>query len=735
MLADANAVRALLSVTALLVLLSPPGTSGAPPPLAVPLLLDESAGVARHAAPVSASVPFARGQLPKGAGVWVATPDGRAVPSQPTVLEPWPDGSVRWLLVDFLADVPARGHVTYTLRAGAPPAPATGPRIASTTAADGTRTLDTGVLRVTLPLHGDAWLGTIAAGDAKLPDGVPLPTLTVADGASGPAAAGALTVETDGPVRTEVVLRGRYPSGLAYETRLALFAGQPVVRVEHTLTNMTDPDYARLRGLALRIPGHFVHGGAGVDGRREGLEPGSHARTLVQVSANEVLLDGARVGRRGDGWVRATDDRLAVTAVLPRFWEEYPAAFGVARDALQVDLFAGREQPVALGRGAAKTHELWLALERTPTATPADALAAAVRAPLIAFPPAEWIVASGALPQALAPDAPGARGLLARLSTAFASYQKRVRTERWDDGPPVPCPERKTETPRTGFYGVLNWGDWNFPGFRDKAEGCDGWGNLEYDLPQVLALGFVAVRNRELWDAFTAAARHYRDVDVIHHMPEHPDWVGLNHPHKALHFAPESHSKVDLGHTWAEGLVTHYRLTGERRSLEAARALADALIPRVEKAGNPRQRGWPMIALCAVAAATNEPRYLDGARAFAAGVLAHVPPTPASGDWKMGIMADGMAYLHAARGDDDVRRWLLAYADAFLAERGRFPDPRYALPLGYLAVLTGNASYESVARQVADGLDLSSWGKPIAAMGRTGFRLLAPLDARPPRPK
>ena len=725
-------MRALLPVTALLVLLSPAGARGAPPQLAVPLLLDESAGVARHAAPVSASVPLPRGRLPTGAPIWVAGANGRAVPSQPTVLEPWPDGSVRWLLVDFLADVPARGHATYTLHAGAPPAPVSGPGIVSTTTADGARTLDTGALRVTLPPHGDAWLAQVAAGGAALSGGVPLPALTVEGGAAGGAAPAARTVETEGPVRTEVVLRGRYPGGLAYETRLAVFAGQPLVRVEHTLTNMTDPDYAHIRSLTLRVPGPFAHGAAGVDGRPKALEPGAHTRLLVQETANEILLDGARVGRRGDGWVRAADDRVALTAVLPRFWEEYPAAFGVARDALQVDLFAGRDRPVALGRGAAKTHELWLAFEKASTATSADALAAALRAPLIAFPPPEWIVASGALPQALAPDAPGARSLLARLSTAFAGYQKRARTERWDDGPPVPCPERTTENPRTGFYGVLNWGDWNFPGYRDQAEGCDGWGNLEYDLSQVLALGFVATRNRELWDAFTAAARHYRDVDVIHYMPEHPDWVGLNHPHKASHFAPESRSKVDLGHTWAEGLITHYRLTGERRSLEAARALADALIPRVEKAGNPRQRGWPIIALSAVAAATNEPRYLDGARAFAAGVLANVAPTPASGDWKMGIMADGMSYLHAARGEDDVRRWLLAYADALLAEPARFTDPRYALPLGYLAVLTGNDRYERLARQVADGLKLSDWGKPIAAMGRTGFRLLAPLDARPP---
>src|SRR2546427_167740 len=119
--------------------------------------------------------------------------------------------------------------------------------------------------------------------------------------------------------------------------------------------------------------------------------------------------------------------------------------------------------------------------------SPSSARPAALRAPLLAFPPADWIVASRALPQALTPAAPAAREFLARLAAAVSRYQDNARTERWDDGPPVPCTARTTEHPRQGFYGALNWGDWNFPGYRDHADGCDAWGNLEYDLSEVLA--------------------------------------------------------------------------------------------------------------------------------------------------------------------------------------------------------------------------------------------------------
>src|SRR5581483_8259928 len=99
--------------------------------------------------------------------------------------------------------------------------------------------------------------------------------------------------------------------------------------------------------------------------------------------------------------------------------------------------------------------------------------------------------------------APGASDFLARLTAATRRYLAGARTERWDDGPPVPCDERSSAHPRVGFY-------------RSKTEGCDAWGNLEYDLPQVFGLAWAATGNRLFYDAFVPAVRHYRDVDIVH---------------------------------------------------------------------------------------------------------------------------------------------------------------------------------------------------------------------------
>jgi hypothetical protein len=698
------------------------------PPLAVPLTVSETGGVRRRAFPTTAGVPLPPGLVRSIEQVWLADPAGRPTLLQAEPLERWPDGSVRWLLLDFLADVPASGHAVYTLRGGESRAPPPGPRLRVRQTEAG-HVVDTGALSATVPLTGDAIATALAAGRATLAR-VPLPVLTLVGSAAAPAVPGPVGIETAGPVRTEFLLTGRYPQGLAYEVRVAFFAGRRFVRVQHTLTNLADPLYAEVRSLALSLPGPFSSGAVGIDGGRRAFGSLEPAHVVTHADATPADLDGRSAGRHADGWAEATGRAGRVVLVSRWFWQGYPRTFRLARDRLELDLLAGGDEPVPFGTGAAKTHELWLALE-PPGEDGTAALAAALEAPLLALAPASWIASTGALAGALDPAAPGVRDFLAEFKAALAGYGERVRTERWDDGAPVRCEERTAERPRIGLYGDLNWGDWQFPGYRDQVRGCDGWGNLEYDLPEVLALALASSGDPAMGEYLAPAARHYRDVDVIHHAPDGFPWVGLNHPHKALHFSFEAPETVDLGHTWAAGLVDFYRLTGERRALEAARGIADALVRMRAEARNPRQFGWPMVALVAVYESTGEPRYLEAAQAYAAGGMAAFRPTPAAGDWKMGILADGLAAVHAAGGDDRIRRWLVAYADALVAQPERWKDARYALPLGYVARLTGDRRYADAGRAAVRAMKIGRWGKPLAAFGRVGFRVLAPLPATP----
>jgi hypothetical protein len=694
--------------------------------LRVALEIAEPVGVARAAEPVTVGIPLPSGRVRDLGTLWIADPAGRRTPAQPRALERWPDGTLKWVLVDFLASVGARETVIYRLRTDRAPAPPRAPALAVGEEHDLWR-IETGAAELVFPRRGRSLLDAVRLGNGGTTRLETTCAPAVEGGPPAPVEASHAVLETSGPIRTEILLEARDSGGLAFETRLATFAGSTAVRLQLTVTSLAARPYTDVRALPVAVQApdvrEAVFGVAGGVRRLDTTTP----RVLRQPDARETLLDGTRLDGAADGWARASGPATMVTIVRRFFAEEWPQAFRIDRSGIAVDLLDGSEEPVALGIGAAKTFELWIVFDDPARPRDPDRLAQALRHPLVAHVDAAWTAASGALPNALAPAGPGVAALLPRLETATARYLARNRAERWDDGPPVPCEERRRERERVGAFGALNWGDWNFPGYRDRSEGCDAWGNLEYDLPQVLGLQWAVTGSRPTWDAFVAAARHYRDVDIVHFAPGHEEWVGINHPHKVRHFAVESPNTVDLGHTWLEGLVTHYRLTGEVRSLAAARGIADVLVRRLHKAGNPRQYGWPMIALAAAFDATGDSGYRDAARGYADAAVVLHEATPAAGDWKMGILADGFAAVHAITDEARLRNWLVGYADALVAEPARFDDPRYRLPLGYLARVTGRAAYRDLGLGTVAAMPIGDWGKTLAISGRTAFRILAPL--------
>ncbi len=86
----------------------------------VPLTLKETQGVERKQWPVHFGVPMPEGIIKDTRQLHLLDTSGREVPCQFTVLSRYwgKDGSIRWVLLDFLADIPARGKAVYTLTNG-----------------------------------------------------------------------------------------------------------------------------------------------------------------------------------------------------------------------------------------------------------------------------------------------------------------------------------------------------------------------------------------------------------------------------------------------------------------------------------------------------------------------------------------------------------------------------------------------------------------------------------------
>jgi hypothetical protein len=201
----------------------------------------------------------------------------------------------------------------------------------------------------------------------------------------------------------------------------------------------------------------------------------------------------------------------------------------------------------------------------------------------------------------------------------------------------------------------------------------------------------------------------------------------MNHPKNPLHFTFEL-GGVDLGHTWNEGLLSYYYLTGDERGLEIAIGIADYLVERVDglvMRANPRQWGWPQIALIAAYDASGEGKYLAAAAQYAKRGMAAHPANDAT-KWKLGILAEGLAYTHSATHDPEIKVWLDTYAKA--VARRKIPlDARFYPAVAYVAAVDGDPHLRQVALAKAKKLKLGSWGKPLSINGRIGFRIYSLL--------
>jgi hypothetical protein len=706
--------------------------TGAGPPIQPPqatLDVQESLGLARTQWPITAGVPFPRGSVPDPARLVVKDDSGRTMPVQTRVLSRWQDGSVRWALLDWQTDLEARQTRRFRVAPGEPVGTAGGVKVRER---DDRIDVDTGPLQFSVPKNRFAWLQEARLKGVDVLSGPVVSFFNIDGRRVDGQIPNAVTVTEAGPLRVRLEIRGHYGAPFDYVIRIDAFANQPFVRVLHSFEQHSPDPYTTVRQIGVTVPLTLRALPWYRAGRKNAVQlSGKLAAggfSLFQEDNDHLVVAGARRAGHAAGWIDAGDEKHGVAIAARFFWQQYPQSFQVQTSGITYSLWAPEAPPVKVGMGAAKTHEVLLYFHGSKP--PPQVTLAALVEPVLAWVDPNWTVASGALRNSIAPS-PTTKSFLENIDAAYRRYLNNADKELWDDSGQVRCPDPMHERPRHGFYGMLNWGDWNYPGYHDTTKGCDAWGNLEYDMTQVLALAYAATGTRAYYDGMVAAARHFMDVDRIHYQYEHPNWIGMNHPKDPLHFAFEL-GGVDLGHTWVEGLLSYYYLSGDERALEAARGIADYLVNRLHAGvtwGNPRQWGWPQIALVAAFEATGDAKYRSAAQDYARkGMAAH-----ASGktkDWKLGILAEGLAYTHSLTHDDAIGHWLSRYAAA--NSRGTNVDSRFLPAVAYVARIQNRSDYARAASSRLARLKFGNWGKPFTIAGRIGFALLA--SARPAAP-
>lgn len=685
--------------------------------------------------PVAAGLPLPPGWLRDPERVRV-TEAGRPLPTQTSARALWPDGSVRWLGLDWLAPPGAVGWREFGLQRSSLQQAAGGGRLPSLELQRQSEDLviDTGVLRVRIPRHSATWF-EIEGTHRKSLQWPAVVSEIMVNGRVQPAREpDRQEVVQQGPVRVRVERRGLYGNGdIRYVVRLDLFAGLPLVRVFHTFEVHADLPGIHLDRVTVRLPnprGKHLRLWAGqVESKPVRLAVGKDPLWLTQTDADHFSHGTQQSTGRLSGVFSLASENTILGVSMRDFWQQFPQAVGWSGQRWEYDLRARQAAPALAGTGAAKTHEFVLSFERAgehkDPLLPTEAIATA------SFD-AEWAFRSRAMRNMIDPTTPTAKEFLDRLRDGYERVQKTAEREEWDDRGTPECsdPQGTTdrlERRRRGFYGMWNWGDWNFPGYHDDTKGCDAWGNLEYDLTQVLALAYAATSSPSFVPGLISSARHFMDVDIIHAQPRYPQWIGMNHPKNPLHWSFEK-GGVDPGHTWTEGLLSYYLITGDERALMAAKGIGEFLLRRLRSpfSGNPRQFGWPQIALVALYETTGDPRFLEGARQYAKQGMARHQPAGIK-EWKLGILAEGLAYVHSRDQDPAIWQWLNEYAEA-VWKAGLGGDARLWPAVAYVAVTKGRPDMIEGAQSVVRSLKFGNWAKPFTIAARVGFSVLSQLQ-------
>ncbi len=601
----------------------------------IDIYIDKLYRYERPAEPCCIGIPFKEGTLLNPDTVAVLQ-DGRPLPLQKKVTSRHKDGSVRFLFLRFLADLPANKGVVLQCVSDSDERSGKAPM--RVCAQEGGIRVDTGALAFAVQNGGSHIFSWLEADGVRYgAEQFEGPVLLDGDGGLYAVELGAWQVAETGEVCTilkaDGTNRGSGENGknIRFELRLTAYADKPWVEVSYRIINTTTAPlhiaslvfgWKRKNGACVTSSQQesgetYCTVGTGELAALEELTPVSEVRTCVATSnyktSFEIGARGARVRRVIDAkhlveesnehlaevfygtlFADCTDAQGGVCATVFQAYQNFPKAVLAERDGLSVMLVPAGAGAVVMEPGMAREQRFLLHFHG-----PQEAIAALDNRSLIYQMPDRPYV----LPQ--------------------IHRESGVYLDIFSDGCDVEV-EQALIARADGHaraYGMLNFGD--APDMNYTTQGRGGgdlvWTNNEYDFPHACALLYVRTGIRRFLDYAIAAASHWMDVDVCHYS-DNPFFVGGQWEHTNGHCKGNVISRDRLmvcSHQWVEGLLDYYHLTGDERGLETALGIGENVLrlletPMYAKVGeaNARETGWALRSLTALYSETRDSKWL-----------------------------------------------------------------------------------------------------------------------------
>ena len=612
----------------------------------VALTVAEPSGVARKGWPVTSGIPLAQGELRSDRLTALFDADGEEVPLQTEVLGRWPDGSIRWLLLDFQVDMKANETERLALRYGQKVRRSSVPKPVIVNILPKIPILETGALRVEVSPDRFRLLDAVwhdRNGDGEFSDDERVTdsegagiVLVGADGKRHRAdlSLATTTIEQHGPLRACIRIEGTHATNenerlFRYVVRVHVFRGQPFVKFDYTFIN-DHQDSLMAKIDSLEVVFSTKNNGAGrsvLNGKS--VEAGS----LEQINDLRYSVDGAESPGQAAGWAALATPAGGLAVGVREFWQNWPKGIEAKPGELRVGLcpefptgrydglplaeevkhyYYLRDGDYTLKVGMARTHQMWATFfAGDPAIDQLSEFFTAAEQPLLAQCSPKYVCATGVLGDAPPADPSKYHGYDAWMDEMFAKHLQDRDALREN--------------------GMLNFGDWY-----DVKKFGGGWGNLEYDTAHCFFAQYLRTGDRRYFDRARQGARHVMDVDVAHAVNRHlrnEDHQGAGQPghiwthsvgntggyydHAPLE-APNHYQHGLLqnwGHVWIGGLCDYYLLTGDRRARDVLILVADRLASEcpTRYSDHMREIGWPLNLVVTAYEATRDDVYLAAA--------------------------------------------------------------------------------------------------------------------------
>ena len=576
----------------------------------------EGEGIARQGWPLTRGVPLPVGAVKGVEGLWVEDGEGEVVPGQFRALGRWPDGSVKWVLVDFQGEVGAGREAVYFLQSGEGQESIAGVGGIEIVEEEDRIEVCTGPLRFGIGKQAFALFDGVEIGNrqagafvaemevmargggdawAKISESEFVGETTrrvYGMGGECLASAGAeeysVEIEEAGLLRTVICCKGAYESTapmhhyvgyrpLRFVTRVYAYAGQTHVRVVHSIIMTCNPREVEVEALGLRVP--LLTAGGGVcrieAGRvLQGALVPERYTLLSQRSDHHFQLEEFEgverqvraEGERAGGWVCAENEVAGVGVALRYMAEEYPKALGVGSKG--VDVFFWRDpegEKLSLKRYGEEVawHEgEGVYADGTGTAKSSEFFVDFFRAGAADSDKLRGVLAPPQI--SVDPEWVAASGAVGGLATG-AGFPKADRMltgfVEWMSG----------HIERYRWKGFFDWGDvmatWEEAAGGWRFKGRWGWCNSEWDPRHAVWLQYLRTGGGSYYELGEAMTRHSLDVDTCHYHPFRPYMVGGCFRHSMDHFGDETCAS----HTFIDNWIDYYYISGDLRALQVLR--------------------------------------------------------------------------------------------------------------------------------------------------------------------